>query len=55
MCPNYRELNKITLKDKFPIPTIYELLDKINGAIFFTKLDLCLGFHKINIKDQGYY
>jgi hypothetical protein len=53
MCIDYRPLNKIMLKDRYALPLIDALMDRLNGASLFTKLDLHSGYHQLRIHPNG--
>lgn len=50
-CENYRALNKITVKNKYPIPLIADLFDQLGEASWFTKLDLRSGYYQVRIAE----
>ena len=49
-CVDYRQLSKMTIKNKYPLPRIDDLMDQLHGSSVFSKIDLWSGYHKILVK-----
>jgi hypothetical protein len=52
MCVDYRSLNEVTIKDKYPLLRIEDLFDQMNGASIFSKIDLRSGYHQLKIRES---
>ncbi|KAI3827638.1 hypothetical protein L1987_01718 [Smallanthus sonchifolius] len=52
MCIDYRELNKLTIKNRYPLPRIDDLFDQLQGSSFYSKVDLRSGYHQLKIQEE---
>ncbi|GJR03081.1 hypothetical protein Tco_0526065 [Tanacetum coccineum] len=52
ICIDYRELNKLTIKNRYPLPRIDDLFDQLQGSSVYSKIDLCSGYHQLRIHEE---
>nr|GEX55560.1 reverse transcriptase [Tanacetum cinerariifolium] len=52
LCIDHRDLNRVTIRNRYPLPRIGDLFDQLQGAKFFSKIDLKSGYHQLRVKEQ---
>ncbi|GJS21081.1 putative reverse transcriptase domain-containing protein [Tanacetum coccineum] len=52
MCINYHELNKLTVKNRYPLPRIDDLFDQLQGSSIYSKIDLRSGYHQLRVREE---
>ena len=55
LCIDYRQLNKMTIKNRYPFPRIDDLFDQLCGETVFSNIDLQFGYHQVRIKDEDIF
>ena len=51
LCIDYRQLNRVTIKNRYPLPRIDDLFDQLRGARVYSKIDLCTGYHQLRVRE----
>nr|GFB48956.1 putative reverse transcriptase domain-containing protein [Tanacetum cinerariifolium] len=54
MCTDYREFNKQTVKNRYPLPRIDDLLDQLQGSSVYSKIDLISGYHQLRVQKKTF-
>ena len=52
LCINYRKLNRVTMKNKYPIPRMDDLFNQLKRAKYFSKIDLRIGHHQLRVREE---
>ena len=53
LCIDYRELTKVAIRNRYPLPRIDDLFDQLRGAKYFSKIDLRSGYHQLGVRDSN--
>ena len=51
LCVDFRQLNRVTIKNQYPLPRIDDLFDQLRGARVYSKIDICTGYHQLRVRE----